>query len=291
MNKKKMVIRLSLVLCLLIALYFEMSAWAPHRVGVRTVHLVSSEIPESFDNVSIAVISDINSAIENLTKAKKHYNNMNPDVLIFTGDLFETSVDDDLYQRMGEILKAMNAPLGKFAILSPNDIESSRQLLVDSGFTILSNSSFRLHNNSTEAIQVNFYDSNTPANASKTESYAVGFAYDANTFETIKEDTLDVFVGGKTLAGAINLPFIGSLTQEGHTKGSSVHDGTRVIVSHGLGTPGQDLRLLSSPELLLLTFEHENVVPVETPPVETPEETPSEPITEPPSEEAADDES
>lgn len=262
-----MIVRLSIVLILLVALFFEMSEWAPNRVGVRNIHLASEAIPQSFDNVSIAVISDINSSTKNLKKAQKHYHNMQPDILIFTGDLFEETSTDELALEMSTLLKSMDAPLGKFAMLSPNDIESTRQLLVDAGFTIVTNNSFNIYNKTNEAIRFTFYDSTTPVPYPKETQYAIGFAYDANTFDIIKDDAIDVFVGGKTLGGGINLPFIGSLTQAGRTNKSSQQGPTRVLVSQGIGTPGDDYRLLSSPELLILSLEHtpEPVIPEPTP--------------------------
>lgn len=250
-----MIVRLFIILVILLGIYFEMTAWAPFRVGVRNVEISSNEIPPSFDGVSIAVLSDINNNAGNLIKAKQKFDKMKPEFLIFTGDLFETAPTEEERAQIKELLSQFNAPQGKFAILSPNDIESTRALLVEAGFTIMSNTSIALHNGSQESIVTTFYDSTTPANFPKQEGkFTLGFAYDANTFTTISEDHLNLFVGGKTLGGGINFPFFGSLTHDGITKKQSLINGTQVLVSQGIGTPDPQLRLLSSPEILLITF-------------------------------------
>lgn len=255
MNKKKMIVKLFIILVILLGVYFEMTAWAPFRVSARNVEIASNEIPPSFDGVSIAVLSDINGNTENLIKAKQKFEKMKPELLIFTGDLFQTTPSEEESAQMKELLSQFDAPQGKFAILSPNDVEATRALLVESGFTIMSNTSIALHNGTQESIIATFYDSNTPANFPKDEGkYTIGFGYDANTFTAISDDKIDLYVGGKTLGGGINLPIYGSLTHDGITKKQSLIDGTQVVVSQGIGTPDPQLRLLSSPELLVISF-------------------------------------
>ena len=256
MNKKRWIVRLFVILLVVLGIYFEMSAWAPYRVQVRTVQLESQELPSSFDNVSMGVVSDIYGNTENLVKAKKHYDRMNPEFLIFTGNLFVETPEEEVLLRMRELLSQFKAPMGKFAILSPNDNETTRQLLVDAGFTIVSNKSFRLYNGTEESIMINFYDSLTPTNFTKDEGvYSIGFAYDANTFDLIKGDNLNTFVGSKTQGGGINLPFLGSISYDGITKKSQYMDATLVLVNQGIGTPEPQVRLLSNPELLILNFK------------------------------------
>lgn len=256
MNKKKWIVRLFITLLLVCALYLEMSAWAPFRVNLRSVQLESEVIPQSFDNASIAVISDIYGNTDNLIKARKHYEKLQPEFLVFTGNLYEEVPEEETLNQIKELLSSMEAPMGKFAILSPNDNETTRSILVESGFTVLSNSSIELHNGKEEYIRANFYDSVTPSNFAKQEGvYTLGFAYDANTFETVKVDTMDLFIGSKTLGGAINIPFIGSLSFEGITKKKQEIDGIQVLVNQGIGTHEPQIRLLSSPELLLINFK------------------------------------
>lgn len=255
MNKKRLILYLTLILFFLIGTYIEMSAWAPYRVGLRTIEVNSSKIPDSFDDVSIANLSDINGNADNLSKAKKHFDKMKPDFLIFSGKLFGEETTEELTSQLKELLTSMDAPLGKFALLSPEDQENTRALLVEAGFTIVSNTSFEVYNKTSESILFNFYDASVFENLTNSDSlYTLGFSYDANLFESAKADQMDLFVGAKTLGGGINLPLFGSVNYDGITKKSSTLDGIRVLVNQGIGTPEPQLRLLSSPELLIINL-------------------------------------
>ena len=90
---------------------------------VREQHVRLPSLPEPFVGLKIVQISDIHLGSwlskEKLKEAAARINTLNPDVIFFTGDMFNYSTaDGDGFQ---EILQQLYAPMGVFAILGNHD--------------------------------------------------------------------------------------------------------------------------------------------------------------------------
>jgi predicted MPP superfamily phosphohydrolase len=84
--------------------------------------------------------------IDYLAKLTDRVNEYNPDIILFTGDLFSSLSDYALYnqEKIAAELKRMTAGYGKFAVYGNHDtphLERFRQTMSDGGFLLLENSS------------------------------------------------------------------------------------------------------------------------------------------------------
>jgi len=82
------------------------------------------DLPESFDGLRIVQISDIHIGSwrgheKKMQRAIELINQEKPDLIVFTGDLFNNFYEEILGFR--KILKQLKAPLGKFAVLGNHD--------------------------------------------------------------------------------------------------------------------------------------------------------------------------
>ena len=121
---------------------------------IGTLGLITKEytikdtnLPSDFDGLKIVHFSDLhyNRAlnITKLNKVVKEINNINPDIVVFTGDLIDkdSNLTDNDYIELSNILNNINAKYGKYAILGNHDIgeykDSDIKTYTNSNFTFL----------------------------------------------------------------------------------------------------------------------------------------------------------
>lgn len=253
-KNKNRIILLVLVLLLSTSVYFEMKLWAPHRLDLHFETVTSKKLPASFDGMSVAVISDINSDIENFETAIIKLEEYAPDLILFAGNVISESKEVTSQEKLETLLKRVKAPLGKFAILSASEPDSSRMLLQTSGFTILNNQLTSVFSPSKEKINLIGFNSNITVKGD--DSFTLGLTYDPQLVGEIKSLKMDAVVAGKTHLGQVNIPFIGSLLHDDvHATRRSTLNGYDLILTSGIGTREPEVRLFSHPDVLILNLK------------------------------------
>jgi uncharacterized protein len=90
---------------------------------VREQVICLQELPHSFDGFRIVQFSDVHlgswPSKTKLQEAMKMINSLNPDVIFFTGDMFNYRTSDG--EGFEDILKTLRAPYGIYAILGNHD--------------------------------------------------------------------------------------------------------------------------------------------------------------------------
>ena len=94
------------------------------KYSVIEQQIVSKKIPPDFNNFKIVQISDIHVGCyynneDKLEKAVKIINSLDPDVIVFTGDLVINLANE--VERYKDIIKKLNARYGKFSVLGNHD--------------------------------------------------------------------------------------------------------------------------------------------------------------------------
>ena len=254
MNRLKYrIVRAVLIIVIVGLIIFEMTMLAPRRMSVHFETVQSSKIPSSFDNLSLAVFSDVYGNGRNLESAISAIQAYQPEVIVFNGNLFNTTISDNLEQ-MTTLLSSLQAPLGKFAILSNQDLDSVRIVFQNAGFTLLNNQQTNLYTVQKEAISL--VGLSQDISVSNTETFTLGFANNPALVDTLNDAHLDLMVSGKTNLGQVTLPFIGSLFYRNqHTKRHQIVNNTALMLSSGVSTPTPEVRLLTRPEVLILRLK------------------------------------
>lgn len=137
---------------------FGFTHYKVHRIVVE-----HEDIPKSFDGFTIAQLSDMHLGtfgnIKQVEKGLKLLQNENPDLLLFTGDLVNNLSAEAIPYI--DLMKAVKAPYGKFAVLGNHDYAhyagqlaktdqktdelKLRNILNRMGFTILENRNTAIH--------------------------------------------------------------------------------------------------------------------------------------------------
>ncbi|MEF2781625.1 MAG: hypothetical protein U0N20_00840 [Clostridium sp.] len=254
------------------------------RISLSYETISSNKIPESMNDITIAFISDIKY---NEFMDKTRLSNMiskltttSPDIVIFGGDMFsepdKNVPDSQMSKDITTILKSIEAPLGKFAILGDQDNVNEdvkkivSQILYDSDFEVLSDSAIRLRNENSDSISLiglnNLINGDPkPENAMKNVNenefnILVTHCPDAVSKSGINLEYIDIALAGHSLGGQIYLPVLGPIyTEEGATtynRGQYDINGSKLYVSNGLGTSKIDMRLMTPPQVLIFRLQH-----------------------------------
>lgn len=255
------------------------------RINYKSIY--NEKITESLNDVTLGFISDIRynefMNYDRLEKMIKKYQNTNTDVCIFGGDLFSdrllVDINEEVISSLTTLLKNIEAPLGKFAILGDCDTKNEEhkkiveQILTDADFEIISNNLIQIrtsqHSDSLSLIGVDAYinnEVNISSHSSQLEKenfrLLVTHCPDFIQQGIIDISNFDVILSGHSLGGQIYLPLLGGMVhQEGAIKyyhGAYQINQTKLFVSNGLGTINIDMRLFAPPEIIILKLKKVN---------------------------------
>jgi predicted MPP superfamily phosphohydrolase len=229
----------------------------PFNFKVSYLEETSEKIPSNFNNVKILFLTDIEYGYlfneQHLANLKKTINNLDIDIVLFGGDLFDknyppVSSDVDI---LTDLLFSIDAPLGKFAILGDFDYSSeTREILVkkilsDSNFELI-DSEMKLYNNPTGFIVLygdNF--GNHTIDQVSTETYSIVLLHGTETYKNLPVN-VDLVLSGHTHDKQVNF-FSKTDYKFGKTK--------NLYRSRGIGLTQFDYRIFSSPELVVITLK------------------------------------
>ena len=281
---QKIVIVLSLLVCIGGALAYDAFYTAPKRYSVRYETLSSIYIPAQLNDVNILFFSDLDYGVfmdeQRLSKLVDTINSLSPDVVIFGGDLYDRQageITDDMKATVSSYLKKITAPLGKFSVLGEMDYLSQdrltavRQVLYDSDFEVLVNTSVNLRNGGSQAVSLIGLDSGLNgytdidaayANVSRT-AYAIAICHTPDTAAEVPADITKYFLAGHSHGGQVYYFFGAMYTPEMATQylrgKHSVNGKFTLDITNGVGTTEKDIRFLANAEVVLYRLQHKTV--------------------------------
>ena len=235
------------------------------QIVTKEYSIISKEIPRGFDGMKIVQISDIHYGTtineSNLKKMVNKVNQLKPDIIVFTGDLVAKGINptDKIKAEITVNLSKLEAPIGKYAIASNEDLESDifSDLITNSGFTLLNNEAKLIYNNDDEPIEL-VGISNINSKIELTDNYKIALIHKPDDFDNIKNDNYNIVMAGHNHGGIIRLPFVGGLINiEGAKKYHNDYyeiDNTKLYISSGLGTSNINFRMFNQPSINLYRF-------------------------------------
>ncbi len=257
---------------------------------IEKVELALPSFPKALDELTIVQLSDIHlGSFENdafLKKCVDEINRINPDLVLFTGDIV-----NNYYQEMlgfEDQLKALKSKYGKFAILGNHDYgdysnwkskeekgenqQMIHEKLTDAGFQLLLNQSKQISKNDTSLYVVGVenwghkpfpqyaqLDSallNVPQN-----SFKLLMSHDPAHWEdqVIDQTSIPLTLSGHTHGGQFSLNLFGFefspiyLIQK-YWGGLYQHNDQYMYVNRGIGCVGFLGRIDMAPEITILTL-------------------------------------
>ena len=266
----KKILKIILIVILVISFIFILM----HYVGtkglvVKEYKVVSSKLPVEFHGFKVVQFSDLhylttmkNKEVKNIVKK---INEINPDIVVFTGDLIseEKEITQDQIDFLTKQLNKINSKLGKFAVKGNEDYNKNYD-------AVMNKTDFKIINNSYELI---YYNGITPilltgsGSILKNDSdvdkafsyndlenvYTISLIHEPDVTDNIISYKPDLILAGHSHNGQIRLPMIGGLVKfEEAKKYSNAKydlDDTTLFISGGLGTSKYEFRLFNHPSI------------------------------------------
>ncbi|MEE1236443.1 MAG: metallophosphoesterase [Turicibacter sp.] len=243
-------------------------------IFTEQITIDSSQLPQNFNEFKIVHLSDLHG--QSFGKNQRHLvtkiNKFKPDIITITGDLFDSSYDDEVSFTLIEQLN--HYPIyfvtGNHEAWI-NQYDKLEQRLLELGVHILRNESISLeiNNQNIELIGIDdpAFGVSVDNNLTKTlkttatDSYKILLSHRPEAFETYVASGVNLVLSGHAHGGQFRFPFIGGLVapdqgffpefEEGiHTKNQ-----TTMIISRGLGNSIIPQRLFNRPHLIEITLK------------------------------------
>lgn len=142
---------ISIVVVSIVLIAGRINALNPH---IRQLNIQINKKIEGVPKVTIALISDIHLGAlvgpEHLRKMITLINEINPDLVLFAGDVVDEDLGSVINKDLGKCLQEIKAPLGVYAVTGNHEyiggIDAATHYLQDHGITVLRDSVTQLAN-------------------------------------------------------------------------------------------------------------------------------------------------
>ena len=245
----------------------------PNMLTVHDYKITSSNLPKSFNGFRVVHISDIHYGTGyneiRLEKLIKTTNDLNPDIVVFTGDLIDEkfNISDESKKKIITNLNNINTKYGKYAIIGNHDVNNKdfEKIILDSGFKLLKNSYDTVYNKDNEKIAIFGFDDTLLGTAKndklndktiKDTKYKIVLVHEPDYIDKFLNDfEISLVLAGHSHGGQAKLPKIRPffLPEGSKTYYKSYYnvDNTDVYISNGVGSSIVDFRLFSKPSINL----------------------------------------
>lgn len=272
----KFFFKLIVVLILIVAgLIFYAFKIEPYLLTVNKYSLNE----KSTNAIKIIQFSDLhiknNFTYKNLNKVVNAINRLNPDVVIFTGDLYDNyaKYHDDI--NIIKELKKIKANYAKIAIWGNRDYGGGasryyENIINEADFTLLKNENYNLTVKENKKILITGLDDSIlgipklPASKIKQYDYRILLSHEPDNVTAFTIDDYQLILSGHSHGGQVNIPFLSFINQKAlsttlfvkkYSKGMiELTPTTKIYVNSGIGTTHLSARFQVVPEITMFTI-------------------------------------
>lgn len=246
--------------------------WERHALRVARVDLPVSGLAPALDGLRLGFLTDIHHSdqvgADDVTKAVTTLQAETPDVIVLGGD-YVSYGDRRFIGPVAEMLSALTAPAGVFAILGNHDDEHFvPDALQDRGIEVLKDArtTLRVKGEALELAGLRFWTRRMDELTRILAGAAAPVLLLAHDPRRIFEAaTLDVaaMLSGHTHGGQIVLPGVGALAARKFpiAMGRLTRENTELYVSPGVGTVILPVRINCPPEVAVVTLRRRALAP------------------------------
>lgn len=259
---RRMVKILFLVIIILFLLFLYARYINTTGLVVKEMAVIDNAMNEAYNGLKIVQFSDIHygrtTHQDDLKKLVQSINELNPDILIFTGDLFDSDkISDEDVKLMSDCLSELQARLFKFAVIGDYDqqyMDTYHLIMSDSGFTILDNTSKLVYDNALEPINfVGLTSTSDIQSLYDNDYFTITIMHQPDMIQDLPNS--NIVFAGHSLGGQIKIPFIGGIIKK---DGARTYlndyykvDDMQLYISNGIGTENFGFRLFNKPSITL----------------------------------------
>lgn len=266
--KRILIIIFLIIVCLfLYGKYIE-----PSNLKINEYSIYNENIPNSFKELKIVQFSDIlfknSTSSDYLNDLVKKINEQNPDIVIFSGDLFykDEKYNDKDIVFLKDLFSKINSTLFKFAVIGDNDnkyLEEYKDILYESEFILLDNENKLVFYKDVTPINIiGLTDTNNVESLLESDvnySYTLAITHKPDNAEKLVNYNINTVLSGHSLGGIINIPYVGGIiTEDGSKKYINDYyklNNMELYISNGIGNKKYDFRLFNAPSINVFRFD------------------------------------
>lgn len=235
---------------------------------IKEYSIINEKIPLNFHGLKIVQFSDLHYGTtikeEELKNVINKINELNPDIIFFTGDLIDNSykISEDEEKLITKELNRLEPNIGIYAVRGNHDINDNfENIIKNTNIELLNNQNKLLYfNNSSTPIMLIALDDNLKGtqnidnafNFEDNDYYKILITHEPDDYDKLPKN-VNLFLAGHSHLGQVRLPFIGSVyNMEGAKKYKEEKyeiDETNLFISGGLGTTKIKYRFLDKPSI------------------------------------------
>lgn len=247
---------------------------------IKEYRIFNTAIPDSFHGTKLIHLSDIHYGRtinkEELENLVKKVNNLNPDIIVFTGDLIDkdTTLTNDMRTDIIKALQKLDPIINKYAITGNHDFQFKEynSILLESGFINLDDNYDVVYNKSYQPIMIaglktylsskksmddrmlniNKYINDNKDNGPK---FRILLMHEPDLIDEVQVDNFNLVLAGHSHNGQVRLPFIGATIlppkAKKYYKEHYLINNTDLYISSGIGTSTINFRFLNKPSINL----------------------------------------
>lgn len=266
--KKKYILSLLFLIAISMVLYAFFIE--PKRIVVHNYTLGNNEGQQS---VKVVQLSDIhiqeNYPTTQLEKIVNKVNQEKPDIIVFTGDLFDNYAKYGPADEVTAALSRLEAPLGKFAVWGNHDYGGAAahvypEILAASGFQLLENSGVNVSITNEKSIYLSGLDDSLLGNSSISDTladrqsdYTILLSHEPDVADMLTDQNIQLILSGHSHGGQVKLPFFtikNVLSEKYFERFYQLKNNTTLYVNTGLGTTKIPARFRVPPEIAVFNL-------------------------------------
>lgn len=226
---------------------------------IKEFKLDTKKIDPKMSGLKIIQFSDLHykgSSDKKIQNIVKKINSLNPDIVIFTGDLINEKykLTKEKQEFLIKALSKINSQLGNYYVTGEEDKEDAKLILDSSNFINLNDSEQLIYKESNTPILLIGKDkSKAYFENNKDISYFKMLAlHNPNDFDDLKSYNFDVVLAGHTHNGQINIPKIKDLLIDSKYKNNyQLIKETKMYINPGIGNSKIKMRVFNHPTIYL----------------------------------------
>lgn len=275
MIKVKKILKIILCLFICIILFFIYIFKIEPFLLVVHQYKIKGNDSSIQSNIKLIQISDIQVSKsyteKNLEKIVKKINALSPDIVVFTGDLFDNYAKYHPTQEVKKALLEIKAKYGKYAIWGNRDygggaFREYKNIMEYSEFTLLENESKIISLPDNKKLLIGGADDILLGNPdkekmieemNKTADYKIFLVHEPDFADDLEKATIDLILAGHSHGGQVRLPFFKekkTALAKKYTKGFYDLQKMKLYVNTGIGTSHIPARFMVIPEIALFTI-------------------------------------
>ena len=277
----KKLFKLILTAILILAAIYAYSKYIePNNLTVKTLNISTQKDIKDFKAVFFTDthFGELYS-VDNAQKISDKINSLNPDIVIFGGDLLDNYARDKEnidFDKLSSALSSITAKNGKFAVFGNHDIGGGAVRMYDDfmsscGFTVLCDESVYIDEYNIKIVgfdDIMMSYTEQELYTLKSDYFNIIAAHEPETAKYIQSHSDNFMLTGHTHGGQVYIPFLtdkilppgsggfrkGLYTQEEINTNTSIN----LYVSSGIGLTKVPFRLFNTPEIIEINFKKEN---------------------------------